>query len=111
MRVVLNPQSEIQNPQSDHHFILLKIEVSVDWRFRKIIIKMARPTATSAAATAMMKNTKTCAEELPHTVEKATMSRFTALSISSMHMNFMMAFLRNITPNAPMLNRAAERRR
>lgn len=77
--------------------------------FLKIIIKMAKPMATSAAATAMMKKTKTCPCACPQTVLKATMSRFTAFSINSMHMNFRMAFRRNITPKAPMQNRMAER--
>src|SRR5262245_59806325 len=46
---------------------------------------------------------------MPTTRESATKVRFTAFSISSMHRNMMIAFLRTRTPNAPITNRIAER--
>jgi hypothetical protein len=49
----------------------------------------------------MTKNTNIWPAESPRYAEKATNVRFTALSIISMHMNIIMAFLRVITPAAP----------
>jgi hypothetical protein len=83
---------------------------------------MARPTVTSAAATTMMKKTKSCAS-VPAVValsaakaatwcilEKATSNTFTAFNISSMHMKMMMAFRLVNTPTIPMVNKASERK-
>ena len=42
------------------NFRLLMSLTSVVWRARKRATRMARPTATSAAATVMIKKTKTC---------------------------------------------------
>src|SRR5689334_22310745 len=70
---------------------------------------MARPTAASAAATVMTKNTKTC-PATPYVCANATNVRFTALSISSTHMKMMIAFRRVSTPMTPIVNSAAERK-
>ncbi|OMP13219.1 hypothetical protein COLO4_02061 [Corchorus olitorius] len=70
---------------------------------------MASPTATSAAATAIEKNTNTCPEASRCMVEKATSSRLTAFSIISIDMNITMAFLLKSTPNAPMQKSTALR--
>src|SRR3954451_9566666 len=67
---------------------------------------IAKPTAASAAATVMTKNTNTC-PATPYTCANATNVRFTALSISSTHMNTMMAFRRVSTPTTPIMNRTA----
>src|SRR5690606_25003823 len=69
-------------------------------------ITIARPTAASAAATAITKNTKTW-PSMPTLREIATNARFTAFSISSMHMNRMIALRRNTTPATPRPNRIA----
>ena len=68
---------------------------------------MARPTETSAAATAMVKNTMICHAALPYYEEAAVSIRFAALSIISMHINTMITFLRTITPISPIMNKAA----
>lgn len=44
-----------------YHFNLVNTSVSLVPAFRNIMIKIAKPTATSAAATAMIKNTNTWA--------------------------------------------------
>src|SRR5919198_1646277 len=70
---------------------------------------IASPTAASAAATVITKNTNTC-PPTPYTCENATKLRFTALSISSTHMNTMIALRRVSTPTTPMVNSAAEKK-
>ena len=70
---------------------------------------IASPTTTSAAATTIVKNAKTCPSRLPCIRAKATNARFEALSISSTHMNTTMALRRNSMPNAPRLNSIAAR--
>src|SRR5690348_3273732 len=69
---------------------------------------MARPTAASAAATVMTKNTNTC-PAAPYACANATKVRFTALSINSTHMNTMIAFRRINTPKTPIVNSTAEK--
>src|SRR5512132_2457333 len=71
---------------------------------------IASPTAASAAATVITKNTNTC-PAAPYACANATKVRFTALSISSTHMNTMIAFRRISTPNTPIANSAAEKKR
>ena len=82
---------------------------------------IASPTLTSAAATTIIKKTNNCPSvpfdgtlaglarnaELCN-LEKATNSKFTALSINSMHIKMMMAFLRVNTPTIPIQNKAIE---
>src|SRR5687768_10688827 len=71
---------------------------------------IARPTATSAAATTKMKTTNT----LPRSSieanrrENATSARFVALSISSTDMRITTALRRTRTPAVPMKNSTAE---
>src|SRR4051812_776093 len=67
---------------------------------------MARPTAASAAATAITKKTKTC-PPTPRFCASATNVRFTALSMSSTHMKITIALRRNSTPATPSANRTA----
>src|SRR4051812_20814123 len=68
---------------------------------------IARPTAASAAATAMTKKTNTC-PPTPNRCASATKVRLTALSISSTHMKITMALRRSSTPATPSVNRTAE---
>src|SRR6266850_3261558 len=68
---------------------------------------MARPTAASAAATAITKKTKTC-PPIPRLCASATNVRFTALSMSSTHMKITIALRRNSTPATPSVNSTAE---
>src|SRR5882672_5826312 len=68
---------------------------------------MARPTAASAAATAITKNTNTW-PPTPRPCASATNVRFTALSISSTHMKITMALRRNSTPATPSVKSTAE---
>src|SRR5487761_2696820 len=69
---------------------------------------IARPTPASAAAPVMTRNTNTW-PPAPYTREKATNVRLTALSMSSTHMNRMMALRRVSTPTTPIENRTAEK--
>src|SRR5712671_2636497 len=68
---------------------------------------MARPTAASAAATAMTKKTKTC-PPTPRFWASATNVRLTALSMSSTHMKITIALRRRSTPSTPSVKRTAE---
>src|SRR6267378_6161035 len=68
---------------------------------------MARPTAASAAATAITKNTNTW-PPTPRPCASATNVRFTALSISSTHMKITMTLRRNSTPATPSVKSTAE---
>src|SRR3954467_9019822 len=70
---------------------------------------IAKPTAASAAATVMTKNTNTC-PATPYCCANATKVRFTALSINSTHMNTMIALRRISTPNTPITNSKAEKK-
>src|SRR2546426_9177817 len=68
---------------------------------------IARPTAASAAATAITKNTKIC-PATPSDCASATNARFAALSISSTHIKMTMALRRSSTPATPSANSTAE---
>src|SRR5512142_299584 len=70
---------------------------------------IASPTAASAAATVITKNTNTW-PAAPYACANATNVRFTALSMSSTHMKTMMALRRISTPNTPIVNRTAEKK-
>ena len=72
---------------------------------------MANPTATSAAATTMMKNTNTCPSWLPLNLEKAANKTFTELSINSIDMKMTMKFLLNSTPITPIEKRIELKKR
>src|SRR5215470_14002913 len=73
---------------------------------------MARPTAASAAATVMTKNTNTCPViRSPYRCANAMNVRFTAFNISSTHMNTMIALRRMSTPTTPITNNTAEKNR
>ena len=65
---------------------------------------MAKPTATSAAASAMMKKTNTCPEASPLYAENAVNSKLTAFSINSTDIKIIMAFLLIKTPITPIVN-------
>lgn len=65
---------------------------------------IANPTAASAAATDIIKNTNICPFKFPKNEEKVTKTRLTELSISSMHMKTTIAFLLVRTPITPIEN-------
>src|SRR5437016_13782333 len=67
-----------------------------------------KPTAASAAATVITIKTNNCPETSRKKLENATKVRFTALSISSMHMNIEITLRLIITPTTPIVNRTAE---
>ena len=69
---------------------------------------IARPTATSAAATHITKNTRACPSVVPWRWPKATRARFAALSISSIDMKITSGFRRISTPSTPMLKSTAD---
>ncbi len=66
---------------------------------------IAKPTATSAAATTIMKNTSICPSPFPLYAEKAAKRRFTELSISSTQPKIMIAFFLSNTPSTPKQNK------
>src|SRR3954452_14349926 len=68
---------------------------------------MARPTPTSAAATAMMNRAKVLPSTLSLNRLKASRLMFTALRISSMLISTITAFFRAMTPYTPMQNSTA----
>src|SRR5581483_973285 len=78
-------------------------------RWRNSAMMIASPTAASAAATVMTKNTNTW-PATPYAWANAMKVKFTALSISSTHMNTMIALRRTSTPNTPITNRTAEKK-
>src|SRR5262245_280847 len=70
---------------------------------------IASPTAASAAATVITKNTNTC-PPMPYCCAKAMKLRFTALSMSSTHMDTMIALRRINTPIRPITKSTAEKK-
>src|SRR5215510_4642415 len=71
---------------------------------------IASPTAASAAATVMTKNTNTCPViRPPYRCANAMKVRLTAFSINSTHMNTMIALRRMSTPTTPITNSTAEK--
>ena len=103
-------------------FSLFKKLISTECIFLYIITMIANPTVTSAAATTMMKKTKSCAS-VPTVVaasvakaatwcifEKATNSTFTAFNMSSIHMKMMIALRLVNTPTIPIVKSAIERK-
>jgi hypothetical protein len=68
---------------------------------------MARPTAASAAATAITKNTNSCPIELPRYDENVIRVKFAELSINSIDIKTIMAFLLIKTPITPVVKSAA----
>jgi hypothetical protein len=69
---------------------------------------MPRPTAASAAATAITNTTKTWPIAFWSSFENATRLMFTAFRISSIDMKMMMMLRRTITPMTPIMNSAAD---
>ena len=69
------------------------------------MVMMAKPTATSAAATTIIKKTKIWPCPSPLYAEKAAKRRFTEFNINSTQPNMMMAFLRTNTPKTPKQNK------
>jgi len=71
---------------------------------------MAKPTAASAAATTIMKITKTCPVSNSGTIyrEKATIAILTALSIISIDIRITMALRLARAPYSPIENRMAD---
>src|SRR5213594_1929826 len=67
-----------------------------------------KPTAASAAATVITMKTKSWPVTSRKKLENATNVRFTALSISSMHMNIEITLRLIITPTTPIVNSTAE---
>lgn len=65
---------------------------------------IANPTAASAAATAITKNTNSCPTDWPRKDEKATNVRFAEFNISSTDMNTIIALRRINTPVTPTIN-------
>ncbi|KAG1647606.1 hypothetical protein GQR58_030464 [Nymphon striatum] len=69
-------------------------------RRRVMATMIARPTTTSAAATTSTKNTEISPPMSLRSLPKVTNVRFTALSMSSTHMNMMSGFRRTSKPVA-----------
>ncbi len=80
-------------------------------RLRNMARMIASPTAASAAATVITKNTITCPSIEPLVRAKATNARLTAFSMSSIAMKMTMTLRRTSTPKAPIANSTARQRR
>src|SRR5437588_8816434 len=87
---------------------MLASSTSKDSRVRKMAMMIPRPTAASAAATVMTIKTSNCPVTSRKKLEKATKVRFTAFSISSIHMNIEMTLRLIITPTTPIVNSTAD---
>ncbi len=70
---------------------------------------IARPTAASAAATVMTKNTITCPSIEWSGAASATKARLTAFSMSSIDMKMTITLRRTSTPDAPIAKRTRRR--
>ncbi len=68
---------------------------------------IARPTAASAAATAITKKTNNCPIELPRKEENVIKVKFAEFNINSIHIKTIMAFLLINTPATPVMKSAA----
>ena len=88
-----------------YHFNRLRILMSTLFTLRYIKTKIDKPTATSAAATAIIKKTITCPPASLCITLNAAKSRFTAFSISSIHIRIMMALRLISTPITPIQNK------
>src|SRR5581483_4434248 len=109
-----DPAQELrgQRPRRHRHHRRLVISSAFTVsRFRNIARMIARPTAASAAATVITKNTITCPSVEARLRANATKVRFTAFSMSSIAMKMTMMFRRTSTPSAPITNSTAERTR
>src|ERR1051325_1441235 len=84
-----------------YSFMLVRSSTCADWRLRYSATMSARPTATSAAATVMMKNTITWPLRLSLNREKETSARFAELSISSSDIYITRRLRRTRTPSKP----------
>ena len=71
----------------------------------------ASPTATSAAATVMIKKTKMLPSKLREVREKLTKAKLIPLSINSNDIRTSNRFLRSKTPKKPIENKQSERQR
>src|SRR5712692_10050345 len=93
---------------SHYHRIRFSSSTERRRRKRKIDTMIASPTATSAAATHITKNTRACPSAVPCRCPRATSARLAALSISSMDMKMTSGLRRISTPSTPMLNSTAD---
>src|SRR5947207_7147948 len=95
-------------PRTHQSFKTLASSTSSDSRLRKMAMMIPKPTAASAAATVITIKTNNCPVTSRKKLEKATNVRFTALSISSMHMNIEITLRLIITPTTPIVNSTAD---
>ena len=79
-----------------------------DSRCRNSAMTIARPTAASAAATVITKNTMICPSTEPRARPKATNVRFTAFSMISIDSRIVIRLRRTNTPAVPIVNRIAD---
>src|SRR5207302_9653879 len=100
-------QRERERGKRYHPLSRLMFCRSTVWRCRYTARMIASPTAASAAATAMTKNTKIW-PATPSCCAKATNARLAAFSISSTHMKMTIALRRSSTPSTPTANRTPE---
>src|SRR5216683_1530474 len=96
---------------SRYHFSKSISSANTVSRLRKKAMMIPRPTAASAAASAMMKSAKTCPATSPYKRENATRLMFTAFRISSMDMSTTITLRRVTTPITPMMKSARLRNR
>tara|TARA_B100000123_G_scaffold268606_1_gene243488 strand:- start:324 stop:599 length:276 start_codon:yes stop_codon:yes gene_type:complete len=78
-------------------------------RFLNNATRIAKPTATSAAATVIMKKTKMLPSRFKDDLEKVTKAKLIPLSMSSKDISISKRFLRKRTPRNPMEKRHSER--
>ena len=81
------------------------------FRFLYRATNKAKPTATSAAATVIIKNTKILPSKFKAVREKLTRARFIPFNINSKDIKTSKRFLRRRTPKKPIENKINDRTR
>ena len=90
-----------------YHFKILISSIFRVGLFLNKAMMIAKPTAASAAATAITKKTNNCPIEFPMYEEKVTKLKFAELSINSIDMKTIMALRLVRTPATPTTNMKA----
>src|SRR6185436_9526274 len=100
-----------RNEAQHHHFNSVNESGFSDSRCLNRLMTIARPTAASAAATVMTKNTMIWPSADPSARPKATNVRLTAFSMISIDSRIVIRLRRRNTPAVPIENRIADRTR
>ena len=87
----------------------LNLSTSMVCFFLNTANTIANPTAASAAATAITKNTIDCPATSPYAEANVIKDKFTAFSIISIDIKITIALLLDKTPMVPIVNKIADK--